>query len=253
MTGCIFAQVCDNLGVDFKSNSSSENWANHEKLHKHMNHLYLSWTSGDIINVKSGSKVEPSAYITTKRLRKILFENVVVLWGFPAKLKKMQIRKCITDIFGNMSVVSVYEIDETAILVEFSKTELVSAFLVLKESLERKNDAISVLHPLSNLLKGGNTHAAGYETYAEICGSSISKILFADQAKAIGISQKTKLSEPKVEAETQSTETTESISAKTCREEVVNDPPDIQGIREALRSFQPDLPEQLKQANASSL
>lgn len=63
----------------------------------------------------------------------------------------------------------------------------------LKETLEQSNDAISHLHPLSQLLEGGNTRAASYETYKEICASPISKVLFADQAEAVGIKWKTEL------------------------------------------------------------
>ncbi|KAF5949562.1 hypothetical protein HYC85_011555 [Camellia sinensis] len=71
--------------------------------------------------------------------------------------------------------------------IEFSKEEYVSVFLELKETLERNNDPSSVLHPLSKLLEGGNTRASSYEFYKEICSSSISKVLFADQAESIGI------------------------------------------------------------------
>jgi poly(A)-specific ribonuclease len=73
----------------------------------------------------------------------------------------------------------------------------------VKETLERSNDAFSVLHPLSTILEGGNTCAASYETYKDICSSPISKLLFADQAEAVGIRWKTKLVERKEELETE--------------------------------------------------
>ncbi|XP_040868033.1 poly(A)-specific ribonuclease PARN isoform X3 [Glycine max] len=69
---------------------------------------------------------------------------------------------------------------------------------LVKDSLERSGGAISVLHPLSKLLEGGNTCGANYDTYREICGSSLSEGLFADQAEAVGIKWKTKLTEYKV-------------------------------------------------------
>ena len=89
--------------------------------------------------------------------------------------------------------------DETAVFVQFSKPELVSDFLELKETLERNNDPISVLHPFSKLLEGGCTCAASYEIYKEISSSPVSKILFSDQAEAIGIKWKTKLLGHKVD------------------------------------------------------
>ncbi|KAK8942846.1 Poly(A)-specific ribonuclease PARN [Platanthera zijinensis] len=52
---------------------------------------------------------------------------------------------------------------------------------------------ISVLHPFSKLLEGGNTRVADYESYKEICRSSMSKFLFADQAEATVIRRKSKI------------------------------------------------------------
>ncbi|KAJ0101365.1 hypothetical protein Patl1_03932 [Pistacia atlantica] len=172
MTGCVFAQACSHLGIDFTLHSSSENLALNEKLQKYINLLYLNTP-------------------------KILFSHIVLVWGFPSKLKAREIRECISKVFGSTSVTSVYHVDETAVFVQFKKEEMVPLFLELKESLESSNDVVSVLHPLSKLLKGGNTCAASYETYKEICSSPISKVLFADQAEAVGIKWKTKLVESK--------------------------------------------------------
>ncbi|KAH7544533.1 hypothetical protein JRO89_XS15G0182100 [Xanthoceras sorbifolium] len=202
MTGCIFAQACSHLGIDFKLHSPSENLAHNEKIQKHINCLYLSWINGDIINLSTGNRTSESFSSNNHKMRhaKICFEHVVLIWGFQSKLKAREIRECITKVLGPISVTSVYHVDETAVFVLFSKAELVSKFLVLKESLERSNDPISVLHPLAKLLEGGNTRASSYETYKEICSSPISKVLFADQAEAVGIKWKTKLVETKVEA-----------------------------------------------------
>ncbi|XP_031286213.1 poly(A)-specific ribonuclease PARN isoform X2 [Pistacia vera] len=205
MTGCVFAQACSHLGIDFTLHSSSENLALNEKLQKYINLLYLSWSNGDIINLSSSNLSSLSSVSSSKLYRntKILFSHIVLVWGFPSKLKAREIRECISKVFGSTSVTSVYHVDETAVFVQFKKEEMVPLFLELKESLESSNDAVSVLHPLSKLLKGGNTCAASYETYKEICSSPISKVLFADQAKAVGIKWKTKLVESKVEVETQ--------------------------------------------------
>lgn len=205
MTGCVFAQACSLLSIDFTLHSSSENLALNEKLQKHINLLYLSWTNGDIINLSTGNLSSLSLVSSNAKYRyqKISFSHIVLIWGFPSKLKAQKIRECISKVFGSTAVTSVYHVDETAVFVQFRKEEMVPQFLELKENLERSNDAISVLHPLSKLLEGGNTRAASYETYKEICSSPISKVLFADQAEAVGIKWKTKLVESKVEVETQ--------------------------------------------------
>lgn len=207
MTGCIFAQACSHLGIDFKLHSPSENLAHNEKLCQHINHLYLSWTNGDIIDLSTG-KIEES--LGTKNLKKqyskILFENIALIWGFPSKLKAQEIRQSISKVFGPTSVTSVYHLDESAVFVQFSKAGFVSDFLVLKETLERSDGPISVLHPLAKLLEGGNTHAASYEIYKKICSSSISKVLFADQAEAVGIKWKTEVIEPKLAVESRENE-----------------------------------------------
>ncbi|KAG4935353.1 hypothetical protein JHK85_050272 [Glycine max] len=200
MTGCIFAQLCSDLGIDFKLHDSSKQLALNEKLQKYVNRLYLSWMHRDIIDLNTGNKVADSSlsHSLTKRYPKIMFENIVIIWGFSSKLKANEIRECISKVFGPTSVVSVFHLDATAAFVQFSKTELVSDFLLVKDSLERSGGAISVLHPLSKLLEGGNTCGANYDTYREICGSSLSEGLFADQAEAVGIKWKTKLTEYKV-------------------------------------------------------
>ncbi|KAF3453299.1 hypothetical protein FNV43_RR03739 [Rhamnella rubrinervis] len=195
MTGCIFAQACSHLGIDFKQRVTSENLADSEKLKDYINLLYLSWTNGDIIDLSTGNKITYSLGALKKRYPNIVFENIVLLWGFPFGLKAGAIRECISKVFGPTSVTSVYHLDESAVFVQFMKAEMVSEFLLLKETLEKNDGPISVLHPLAKLLEGGNTRAAGYETYKEICSSSISRPLFADQAEAFGIKWKTKLVE----------------------------------------------------------
>lgn len=222
MTGCVFAQACSHLGIDFKNHSPSDNLASNEKLQKHVNLLYLSWNNGDIINLCTGSKTAESlgSHALKNWTTRILFENIVLIWRFPSKLKTGEIKDCISRVFGPTSVTSIYRLDETAVFVEFSKVEFVSDFLVLKETLEGSNDAISVLHPLSKLLEGGNTCAASYETYKDICSSPISKLLFADQAEAVGIRWKTKLVESRGDPQTEeqerfhkeSTESSQSVS-----------------------------------------
>ncbi|XP_022932379.1 poly(A)-specific ribonuclease PARN isoform X1 [Cucurbita moschata] len=191
MTGCVFAQACNLMGIDFVL--PSENLADNEKLQKHINHLYLSWASGDIIDLSTGNRMtEPLRSNRSKKHQaKISFENIVLIWGFPANLNARKIKECISKVFGLANIVSVYHIDESAVFVQFAKPEMVSEFLDLKKNLERHDDPISVLHPLTELFGAKGTNAAGYEAYKEICSSPMFKVLFADQAEAVGINQKT--------------------------------------------------------------
>ncbi|XP_074367494.1 poly(A)-specific ribonuclease PARN isoform X2 [Apium graveolens] len=207
MTGCVFAQACSHLGINFESRISYPSLALEEKLQGCINTLYLSWINGDIIDLKTGIRTleSPDSGDHKYRNSKILFSNIVLLWGFPSKLKAAEIKECILKVFGQSSVTSIYHLDETAVFVLFSKAELVSDFLDLKTSLEKNNDPISVLHPLSKILDGGCTCAANYEVYKEICGSPFSEMLFTDQAAAIGIKWKTKMFVPKPEESHQET------------------------------------------------
>ncbi|PON43422.1 Ribonuclease [Parasponia andersonii] len=209
MTGCIFAQACSHVGIDFKHHFSCENLAYNEKLQKHVNLLYLSWTNADIIDLSTGNKVTETLETNPKRqFSNILFENIVLIWGFPSKLKARDIRNCISKVFGLTSVTSVYHLDETAVFVQFSNTEFVFNFLSLKETLEKSgDDPVSVLNPLTELLEGGNTRAAAYEAYKDICSSPMSKVLFADQAEVFGTKWKTQLVESKVAIDIQKDET----------------------------------------------
>lgn len=194
MTGCVFAQACTHLGINFKIHSPSENLFHNEKLQKHINLLYLSWTNGDIINLSTGNRVSESLGYNNPKVRysNIVFENTIILWGFPCKLKAWEIRESISKALGSTSVTSVYHVDATAVFVQFSNANFVTKFLALKENLDASNDPISVLTPLAKLLEGGNTRAASYEAYKEICSSPISKVMFADQAEAVGIKLKLK-------------------------------------------------------------
>ncbi|XP_028781706.1 poly(A)-specific ribonuclease PARN [Neltuma alba] len=222
MTGCVFAQLCSHLGVNFKLNDSSQHLALSDKIRKYINLLYLNWLHGDVIDLNTGDKVADFGVHTLKRQHhKILFENVVLIWGLPFKLKTSEVRDCITKVYGPTSVVSVYRLDETAVFVQLSKTELVSDFLSLKETLERQGSPLSAMHPLAKLLEGGNTCAASYETYKEICGSPLSEVLFADQAKAAGIEWKTQLVEHKADLET--VEKTEPTTLDQLRNAVPHD------------------------------
>ncbi|KAG8365158.1 hypothetical protein BUALT_Bualt18G0075200 [Buddleja alternifolia] len=203
MTGCVFSQACVHLGIDFNSHTPPLDFPHNENLQKYINHLYLSWMSGDIIDLKTGEPASESlvSSILKRRYMKIVFSNMILLWGPPSKLKARDIRDCFCKVFGTGSVTSIYHLDDTAAFVQFSKTEMVSDFFELKDKLERDNDPISVLHPMSKILEGGGIRAASYDMYKEICSSPVSELVFADQAEAVGIKLKTRVVETAIDVE----------------------------------------------------
>ncbi|AAF79314.1 F14J16.11 [Arabidopsis thaliana] len=81
--------------------------------------------------------------------------------------------------------------------------ELVWDFLALKRQLESSDGPVSVLHPLSKILEGGNTGAADYEAYKEICSSHVSEVMFSDQAETVGVKSRTR---PNAQCETETRE-----------------------------------------------
>ncbi|RWV92032.1 hypothetical protein BHE74_00001405, partial [Ensete ventricosum] len=191
MTGCVFAQACSHLGIKFEVHTPSYDLARNDKIKKYINVLYPGWNSGTVVNLNTGTESPESGY--KRKYPAVIFANIVLIWGFPSKLKPKDLKDCICSVFGPDSITSVFFIDTTAALIQLSKEEFVNEILVLKDTLERENDPISVLHPLSKLLEGGKTCAANYDTYRDICAASASKVLFADQADSLGIRWKTKL------------------------------------------------------------
>ncbi|KAG0468258.1 hypothetical protein HPP92_017586 [Vanilla planifolia] len=197
MTGCVFAQACAHLGIEFEQDSLAMDLPRNEKLQNYINILYPSWNSGTVIDLRTGAERSDSGY--KRKYPRIEFPNIALVWGFSSKLKPKDFEECLCKVFGSAAVISVFCLDRTAVLIQFSKKEFVDHFLVLKDALERDDGPISVLHPLAKLLDGGNTYAADYETYKEICGCSASKLMFAEQAEAMGIKWKTKIRTGSVE------------------------------------------------------
>lgn len=193
MTGCIFAQLCAYLGIQFEQFSPLDNLATNTKLQKHINFLSPSWNSGTVLDLSTGMETPDPGY--TRRYPAAVYDNIVVIWGFLSKVRPKEIKDCICKVFGSGSVTTVFSIDSTAALVQFKKQESVNDFLDLKAVLERADSAISILHPLSTILEGGQTRAAKYDTYRDICGSSESIYLFADQAEAVCATSKNQLIE----------------------------------------------------------
>ncbi|CAL5026989.1 unnamed protein product [Urochloa decumbens] len=193
MTGCVFAQLCTYLDIKFEQLSPQDNLATNNKLQKHINLLSPSWNSGTVLDLSSGMERPEPGYM--RRYPAAVYDNIVLIWGFVSKVRPKEIKDCIRKVFGTGSVTSVFPIDSTAVLVQFNKSESVNDFLDLKAVLERTDSAISILHPLSTILEGGQTRAAKYDTYRDICSSSESKYLFADQAETVCATSKNQVPE----------------------------------------------------------
>ncbi|KAK2999576.1 hypothetical protein RJ639_024324 [Escallonia herrerae] len=95
ITGCIFAQACTHLGIDFNLQSPLANLVQEEKLQKHINLLYLSWTNGDIVDLRTGRRTAESSTsnLLKARYAEIVYSKIALVWGFPSKLKAREIRE----------------------------------------------------------------------------------------------------------------------------------------------------------------
>ncbi|KAK8949843.1 Poly(A)-specific ribonuclease PARN [Platanthera guangdongensis] len=209
MTGCVFAQACSHLGVKFEQNSLVMDLPGNDKLKSYLNILYPSWSTGTVIDLTTGTETSASGHI--RKYPKREFANIALLWGFSSKIKPKDVEECMRKFFGKDSVISVFFLDKTAAFVQFNRKELVNELMVLKNTLEKEDGLISVLHPFSKLLEGGKHSCRDYESYKEICGSSMSKFLFADQAEATVIRRKSKIAS--ISLETSSPE--HQISSKS--------------------------------------
>ncbi|PKA51570.1 Poly(A)-specific ribonuclease PARN [Apostasia shenzhenica] len=188
MTGCVFAQACSHLGIKFDQESVPMDLPNSDRLQTYINILFHSRA---VIDLRTGAESLDSGY--KRKYPKIEFSKIALIWGFSSKLRPNDMQEILGKVFGTASVLSVFYIDGTAALIQFSKEEFVDQFLVLKDTLEKDDGPISLLHPLAELLVGGETRAANYDAYGEICSSSAMKFSFAGQAEAIGIKWKTRL------------------------------------------------------------
>ncbi|KVI05741.1 hypothetical protein Ccrd_015897 [Cynara cardunculus var. scolymus] len=138
MTGCIFAQACNHLDIDFYSHSVL---MKEEKLQKYINLLYLSWTCGDI-NYNRIFSIQDFQNPTPKDFVSKYCHDL----GFPCKLKATEIKGSLCKVVGLTTGTSVDHLDKIDVFVQFSKFELVSNFLELKAIIEKKNDANYVFH-----------------------------------------------------------------------------------------------------------
>ncbi|XP_031481092.1 poly(A)-specific ribonuclease PARN isoform X2 [Nymphaea colorata] len=192
MTGCIFAQACKHLGIKFKAQMVMDLFE-HQTLQKHANLLYLGLDRRIMVHLGDGKVMKFSHPAVNQRYPTIIFPNIILLWGFQKGMKPRELKDSMIKIFGSTAITSVFFVDKSAALIQFSNGQLVSDFLVLKDSLEKSGDLLSVLHPLAKLLEGGKTRAARYDVYREICSSSSARLLFAEQAETLGFTWKTKL------------------------------------------------------------
>ncbi|KAF7016884.1 hypothetical protein CFC21_030403 [Triticum aestivum] len=198
MTGCVFAQLCAHIGVKFEDFTPKENLEMNKKMKKYINLLPPSFNSGTVLDLRTGMERADACY--KLRYPAAVHDNIVLIWGFQSGLSAKDIKGCICKVFGPASVTTVFSIDSTAVLIQFSKQESVNDFMDLKATLEKQDSAISLLHPLSTILEGGQTRAANYDTYRDICSSSVTKYFFADQANAVCSASDTELRGENVDA-----------------------------------------------------
>ncbi|KAK6947094.1 Ribonuclease CAF1, partial [Dillenia turbinata] len=146
MTGCVFSQVCADLSIDFEQQSPPTELANNAMHQKYMNLLYLSWTNGDFINMSTGNRTPVSLGHYIKRW----YSEIIFHCFAVGASSKTEVREAVSKVFGHHSVITIYHLDQTAASIQWE------------------------------------THASGYEVYKEICGSSMSQVLYVNrQMRAI--------------------------------------------------------------------
>ncbi|KAF2305554.1 hypothetical protein GH714_006699 [Hevea brasiliensis] len=216
------------MGDDDEALSVAELASGHEDASK-VTKKHFKDISYDCFGSETSCSQQLVVYIDSKNDRDLLMNCIsysssrILVLKVGGKLVKQKGRDDFKAAIGFLHVIDLLSSAQRLIVghncilvfVQFSKAELVFEFLVLKASLERSNDAISFLHPLLKLLEGGNTCAAGYEIYKEICSSPITKVLFTEQAGTIGIRWKTKLVVSKSEAQSQQQESFSEENAAT--------------------------------------
>jgi poly(A)-specific ribonuclease len=196
MTGCIFAQACNHFDIDFTKIHSPTDLAMAVQLQKYVNLLYLGWINCVVLDLTTGGDATESRPMVRGRNRpKLVSNNLVLVWGFRAGYNYSDLRGLVSGVLGTTSsITGIFFLDESSAVIHFRNEQVATEFLhIMENTMAVSNDCLSSQKPLTTLLESGGTiAAASYDTYEQICKSSLSKLLFAEQAEAVGIRWKIK-------------------------------------------------------------
>eukprot|EP01018_Ginkgo_biloba_P023203 Gb_26782 [translate_table: standard] len=196
MTGCIFAQACHHLDIDFTEIHSPMELAKADKLQKYVNLLYLGWINGAVLDLTTGGDAtESRPMVQVRKVPKFVSANLVIVWGFPIGYGANDLRGFVSGVVGTASsITGIFFLDESSAFVRFRNEQDAVDFLhSMEDRMTATSDSFSVQNPLATLLEAGCISAAGYDIYEQICKSSLSKLFFAEQAEALGIRWKIKV------------------------------------------------------------
>lgn len=191
MTGCIFAQACNHLDIDFTKIHSPTDLAAAVQLQKYVNLLYLGWITCIILDLTTGGDAtESRPMVQTRNRPKLVSNNLVLVWGFRTGYNCSDLRGLVSGVLGTTSsITGIFFLDESSAVIHFRNEQVAAEFLhMMENTMEVSSNSLSSQNPLITLLEArGTIAAAGYEIYEQICKSSLSKLLFAEQAEALGI------------------------------------------------------------------
>lgn len=196
MTGCIFAQACNHLDIEFTKIHSPTDLAMAVQLQKYVNLLYLGWINCVILDLTTGGDATESRPMVRGRNRpKLVSNNLVLVWGFQTGYNCSDMRGLVSGVLGTTSsITGIFFLDESSAVIHFRNEQVAAEFLhKMEKTMSVSSDCLSSQNPLNTLLyAGGTIAAASYDIYEQICKSSLSKLLFAEQAEALGIRWKIK-------------------------------------------------------------
>ncbi|KAF7831267.1 poly(A)-specific ribonuclease PARN isoform X1 [Senna tora] len=133
MTGCVFAQLCSHLGVDFKLDDSSQHLALNENIQKCINLLYLSWMHGDIIDLNTELLFADQA----KAVEDFGGVNIYLIWIVDHKKKARKIEICELQAMCCFEIKEIYHIGEENLMGVRKKLERVMKPLWVSERNEK--------------------------------------------------------------------------------------------------------------------
>ncbi|XP_057816544.1 poly(A)-specific ribonuclease PARN [Cryptomeria japonica] len=190
MTGCIFAQACKHLDIDLNNLHLGSDFALADKFQRYANLLYVGWIRSLVLDLTTGGEaVESRTMLQSHYLSKLIPAKLVLVWGFQTGYSESDLRGLVKGVLGTVyPVMGVYFLDASSAFIHFLNEQMAAKFLCLMEAkMEETCNFLSSQSPLTSLLETGSINAIGYDMYEQICKSSMSKLLFAEQVEALGI------------------------------------------------------------------
>ncbi|KAH9318472.1 hypothetical protein KI387_020241 [Taxus chinensis] len=190
MTGCIFAQACNHLDIDFNNFHPGPDLARVDKFQKYVNLLYVGWIRSIVLDLATGGEaVESRTMLQRHKVSNLVPAKLVLIWGFQTGYSDNDLRGLVKGVMGTAShITGVHFLDPSSAFINFCNEQVAAEFLCSMENkMAESCNAVATRSPLTSLLETASINAISYDMYEQICKSSLSKLVFAEQAEALGI------------------------------------------------------------------